>query len=345
MSRRHFSENLTILVAKVETTPGTMETITTADFNCKVFNPAITVAVEPDDEGAKYANGNHSEDVSVMGVQSGTISFGIKLQRADTDLATAPAWAKFAYGAGCAPVSYSGTGWGLQPLKSYDNKTLTVWVYKIETGITPKAVCFKYAGCMGTMAIAGEGTGKPIMLNFAFSGKLVDVDFDVASASIPEVNNVDDTCYERLIGTAVSIDGYNRRVEAFSLDTGNTLSMIKDMGEDTGIENFEISDRNPRFSVNPLMVGATGVVKDDYDYLFGSVTGCPTTPAVIVDMRNFYLDIPKAQLMTLTPGGRDGISHFDQVWKCVGNGYTGVVANAALPYECTWELLQGVRSV
>ncbi len=39
----YFSENLTILVAKVESVPGTMETLTAADFNAKVFNPTVTM--------------------------------------------------------------------------------------------------------------------------------------------------------------------------------------------------------------------------------------------------------------------------------------------------------------
>lgn len=338
----YFSENLTILVAKVETTPGTMETLGTSDFDCKVFDPTVTMTVEPDNDAAKYANGNHSEDVAVMGIQHGTIGFSINLSRAAA-LTSAPTWAKFAYGCGLSPVTYAGTGWALQPLKAYDEKPLTIWVYKIKRSASPTAVCFKYSGCMGTLSIGGEGTGKPIKLNFSFMGKLVDVDYDVAGAAIPEINNVDETCYERLLSTAVTIDGYNRNVDTFGLDTGNEVSMLKNMEEDTGIDYFGITKRAPRFTCNPLMVGATGTVPTDYDYYYGSATGCPATPEVAVETNNWAIIMPKCQMSALTPGGRDGISSFDMTWRCIGNGYTGVVADAALPPECTFELLQGSR--
>ena len=347
-----FSENLTILVGKIEGVPGTMETLTSADFDFKVFNPTVAITVEADDEAAKYANGNHGEDVSVMGLQHGTITFSVKLAKNDT--VAAPSWAKFAYACGCAPVTYTveegepavtvTKGWALQPLKSYDEKTITLWLYKIQAGASPKAVCFKYAGCSGKMTLGADGAGKPIMLNFTFSGALKDIDFGVANASIPEVNSLDTTCYERMLNASFSIDGLKRLVDTFSLDTGNEVTMLKSFEETTGIDFFSITKRAPRLTCNPLMQGATGTIKSDYDFLFGSVTGCPTTPTLEIETNNFVLTMPKCQLLTNTPGGRDGRSMFDQTWKLLNNGYTGAVIDSALPYEATWELLQGTRS-
>lgn len=340
----YFSENLTVLVAKEETVPGTMATITSSDFDVKIFNPTISMIVEPDDDAAKYANGNHGEDVAVMGIQHGIIGFGVKMQIADGGVAAAPKWAKFAYGAGLAPVSYSGTGFALQPLKSYDEKTLTMWLYKIKRGASPTATVFKYAGCMGTLTVGGEGTGKPVMLNFSFSGKLVDVEFNVPNASLPDINTVDDTCYERMMGTAVTVASVTRHVETVSLDTGNEINMLKDMNEDTGIGFFGITKRSPRFTMNPLMISYTGAQVTDYDYYYGSTTGCPATPEIVVSTQHFTITMPKCQLSNLTPGGRDGLSHFDQTWRVLGNGYTGVLADADMPAEATFEILCGDRT-
>ena len=339
----YFSENLTILVAKVETVPGTPATITSADFDFKVFNPTITMSVEANDEQAKYANGNHSEDVAVMGIQSGTIAFTLNLAKGANNY-TAPKWAKFAYGAGLSPVSYTGIGWGLQPLKAYDEKPLTMWVYKLKRGPTPTATCFKFSGCMGTLNITGEGTGKPVILNFSYSGKLVDIDFDVANASIPEINNLDETCYERLLGTSIEIDGIERQCDTFDLDTGNEISPLKDMGQDTGIDFYGITKRNPRLTCDPLMIGATGTVPTDYAYIYGSATGCPSTPTISINTPHWTVTMPKCQLSTLTPGGRDGLSNFSQTWRLLGNGYTGVLTDTGLPGECTFEMLQGTKT-
>lgn len=338
----YFSENLTILVAKVETTPGTMESLTAADFDAKVFNPTVTMTVEPDDEAAKYANGNHGEDVSVMGIQHGTIAFSIKMARAESAIDAAPTWAKFAFGAGLVEHTYTGTGWALQPLKSGDEKTLTIWVYKLQRGASPRATVFKYAGCMGTLSVGGDGTGKPMMLNFSFSGKLVDVTFD--ESTVPEINSVDDVCYERMMGTTFTIDGVERQVETASLDTGNEISMLKDMTEDTGISFFGITKRSPRFTINPLMINYTGTSVTDYDYYYGSTTGCPATPSIVWETQNFSIKMPKCQLTALAAGNRDGLASFDQTWRVLGNGYTGNLADTGLSGECTFEILQGARS-
>lgn len=333
----YYSENLTILVAKIESVPGTMETLDNDDFDFKVFNPTVTINVEPDDEAAKYANSGHGEDVSIMGMQYGTIGFGVKLAKGASSL-VAPKWSKFLEGCGAMP--YTGNG-GLSwvPNKAYDEKTLTIWLYKIQRGqASPKAVCFKYAGCSGKVTIGGEGAGKPVMLNFTFDGTLKDVDFNVST--LPEINNVDETCYERLLSSNVAIDGLQRLVDTFNLDTGNENSMLKNFAETTGIQQFGITKRSPRFTCNPLMVGATGTVKTDYEYLYGSTTGCPTTPTIVVTTSHFSLTMPKCQLLSLTPGGRDGLSMMDQTWKCLPNGYTGSVVDGDLPYDTTWELKQ-----
>lgn len=340
----YFSENLTVLVAKVETTPGTMETLTSEDFDAKIFNPTITMTVEPDDDAAKYANGNHGEDVAVMGIQHGTIGFGVKASIAEAGVDAAPKWAKFAYGTGLGPVVYSGLGWALQPLKAYDEQTLTIWVYKIKRGANPTATLFKFAGCMGTLSIGGEGTGKPLMLNFSYMGKLVAVDFNVPEASIPEINSLDDVCYEKMLGGTFTVDGVERQVESATLDTGNEVSMLKDMTEDTGISFFGITKRAPRFNMNPLMIGYTGAEVTDYNYLYGSSTGCPATPKIVWSTPHVTITMPKCQLSSMAPGNRDGLSSFDQTWRVLGNGYTGVLADSTLPAEATFEFLINHKS-
>ncbi len=332
-----FSENFTILVGKVETTPGVMETLDNDDFDFKVFNPTVSMTVEPDDEAAKHANGHHGEDKAVMGMQYGTIGFSVKLALG-ANRTTAPKWGKFVEGCGLYPQTYTGLGYGYMPLKAYDERTLSIWIYKIQQGATPKATCFKFSGCMGKLTIGAEGTGKPIMLNFSFDGKLEDVDFDVANASIPEINNVDETCYEKALNASIVIDGLERLVDSFQLDTGNEVTMLKDLSESTGIKNYSIVSRKPRFTCNPLMQGVTGTYKSDYDYLFGSATGCPSTPDITITTNHWVLKLPKNQMISCAPGGRDGRSHFEQTWKCLNVGYTGSTVDANIPYEATFVL-------
>jgi hypothetical protein len=339
---RYFSENFDFIVATLESTPGTMETITAADFNSAIFNPTFTMAVDPDDENAKYANGNHSETTSVMGIQHGTITGSIKLRPADT-ITSAPNYAKWLQACGLVEVTYAGTGWGLQTLKSGDITPLTIWGYKLQRGDSPNAKIYKFSGCKGDGSITNAGVGAPIMAELSFSCKLVSVD-EVASASIPEINDLETTCFERMLAGSFTIDTIGRNVDGFTLALGNEVSMLKDLSDSTGIAYFGITKRSPRLTCSPLIMAETGGVTNDYTYFYGSETGCPPTPAIAIASTNATITMPKCQLSAMTPVGRDGLSAYDMTWRCLGNGYTGNLADSDLPAECTIELLFGTRS-
>ncbi len=334
-----YSENLRILVAKEETIPGTMETITSADFDIAVKDPTISgPTVEMDDESAQYARGDHAEHVSISGTQTATIAFSFLCAWGGA-VTTAPKWAKFAYGCGLEPTTYAGTGWGLRPRKAYDNKSYTIWVYDIELGSSPRAIAYKYKGCTGKMTLGAEGMGKPWMLSFTFDGALADI-VDVANASIPILNNIASTCSDKFLENTFTIDSVVRNISTWQLDTGNENSPLFDQAESTGVEAFYITKREPRFSCNPL--AAFGI--DDYGYLANGVTGCPQQPEISLAANNFTLIIPKAQKLSMAVASREGYISFDQTWKCGANGVTGSLADPDLEPEDTFELIQGSRT-
>lgn len=335
----YFSENLTMLVGKLESVAGTVETFTAADYDVKVFNPTVTVSVDPDDESAHYASGNHGRDVSVMGMQYGTISFSIKLQRA-ASVGDAPTWAKFAYASGQVPVLVGGTNWSIQPKKEYDEKTISLRLDKIQRGASPKAVSYIFAGCMGQMTVTGEGAGKPIMLNFTFSGKLTQIDFNVSNADILYVNNLDQTCYEKLLNATFTVDGDTRLIDSFTLDTGNTVNPLKTITDTTGIEFNGIVDRDPSFDCDPLLVNSAETTYTDYQYLFGSATGCAPTPAILMETSHFKIKILKSQLLSMGVDSRDGLSKHDLHFKCDANGVTGALADSDYDPEVTFVIEQ-----
>lgn len=99
-----YSNNLRVLVARKEETSGIPVTLTSADFDVRVRNPTVTATMEADDEASKYATGDHGEDVAVMGAQSASIEFSIKMS--STDGTTSPKWWKFAEACGCEIKTY-----------------------------------------------------------------------------------------------------------------------------------------------------------------------------------------------------------------------------------------------
>ena len=335
----NYLQNLRILVAGIEGVPGTMETLDESDFDVRIRNPEVAINVEQDDEASKYARGDHGEDDVVMGVQSGTISFMVRCSWGGA-VTTAPEWTKFAEACGAVPATYAGTGWALRPVKDYDERTMTIWVYDIQRGATPKAVLYKYAGCIGTMQIGAEGVGKPWMIKFSFTGKLVDVDFNVANASIPYLNSIDGTCTDKMLSNTFTIDSTARLISSFQLDVGNEVQPLFDQSDSTGILHYGITSRKPRFSCNPLVADSV----DDYGNLSSGLTGCPNMPVLQISANHWTLKVPKGQLIGSNVNAREGLIGFDQSWKCIANGVTGSVTDSDLPAEATWELLQGSRT-
>ena len=339
----YFLYPLRILVGKIESSPGTMETLTSADFDVRIRNPEITPTVEIDDEASRWARGDHAEDTVISGSQMAQIAFNVRLTKAAA-VTTQPVWWKFAQGCGALPILYAGTGYALQPRKQYDEKTLTIWVYDIKRGATPTAICYKFAGCMGNMVIAAAGVGKPWMVNFTFSGKLDSVDMNVANASILQMIMNDAACSEKFISSSAYIGSHAEKVSQFQLDVGNEIQPVLDQSDKTGISHYGITARKPRLTMNPLMDSTHDVYAD----IANGVTGCPNMYRCMVGdtgiVGRVSLHIPNGQIISAGVANREGLVGWDMNIKAEANGYTGSVSDGNLEPETTWELLLGKRS-
>lgn len=346
----NYSTNLRILVGALEDSPGTMEVLDASDFDVRVRNPEFTPTVEVDDEGSKWANGNHGEDASITGVTTAQVTFTVRAAVASAVNAQ-PNWWKFAEGCGCLPVAYASAGYGLQPRKSYDEKTMTLWVYDIQRGGTGNAIVYKIAGASGNMVLAAEGVGKPWMATFTFTGKMIGWS-DIAAANVPSPYGLDTTCADKFLMDSVYVDAIAQKVSSFSLDQGNDIQPVYDQSDDTGISHYGIISRKPRLSINPLMSALS--VDDVWARLTNGTTGAPgatgcadTFPVHLGDTggnTQYSIMVPKAQLLAASIASREGLQGWDQNYKMLGNGVTGSVSDGDLEEEVTWELLTGARS-
>ena len=341
----NFSSNLRILVGKLESVAGTMETLTSGDFDVRVRAPELTVTVEVDDEASKWANGNHGEDQSITGAQTAQVTFSVKAATASA-VSAEPKWWKFAKGCGLASAAWAtNKGYGLTPKNANDEITMTLWVYDIQRGGTGDALCTKIAGAMGNMVLSSEGIGKPWVATFTFTGK-VDSVVDVAAASVPVAALLDTTCADRLLLDSVYIDGTAQKISTFSLDTGNDIQPVYDQSDASGISHYGIVSRKPRLSLNPLMSAASTF--DMYSYVHAGATGCPKTFAAHIGdtgaNTKYAIMVPKGQVLTAGQAAREGLAGYEVNMKLLGNSVTGAVSDADLTPEVTFEVLSGTRS-
>lgn len=340
-----FSLNTRFLVGKAEGTPGTMETLTGLDFNTRCRGVEITPILEWDDEASKFASGGHGEEEAISGAQSATITFSIRLGRGDT-VATNPNYTKYLNGCGIKEVAYSTTGIGFQPLKEYDVKTLTLWVYDVVTGgATPGALVYKFAGAMGNVTIGCDGIGKPWVATFTFTAKLIDI-VDAAYAAIPQGVDFDTAHPEKNINTSVAYAGVAQRISSFTLDAGNEISPVINQADVTGYDYYQITNRKPRFSTNPL---AQSVATEDIlGRMLSGLTG--SDPVFVTGMHvqsgttGMRISAPRAQQIQANVANREGIVSWDANYRFLANGWTGAVADASLAPDTCWEMLIGTRA-
>lgn len=333
-----FSSNLRILVGKIESSTGTAESLVESDFDVRIYNPEVSLTQEVDNEASKYASGSHGEDEAIPGIQTGQITFTKKIHWAG-DVTTEPAWWKFMNGCGLQKRVYPGSaGIALWPMKEYDEKTMTIWVYDIQRGASsPKATIYKFKGCMGNVVVTSEGIGMPWNANFTFNGTLYDIATN--ESSIPDLSVTDDYCPDKMLLNTFTIDSTAQKISSFSLDAGNDVQPVYDQSELTGVAYYGIAARAPRFSCNPLMDNSV----DQYAYVFDG-TNCPDTFAVSLAGNHSTLYIPDGQMLSAGLANREGLINWDVNIKCLINGWDGTQVDTDMSTEATWELRIGAQS-
>jgi hypothetical protein len=320
-----------------------MVTPTSSDFDVRIKNPEISPIVEWDDDAAKFANGNHGEEESVAGAQSATINFSVRLGMGDNKYTPAN-WGKYFNACGIKDITWTTAGLEYKPLKEYDQKTITIWVYDIVTGgATPAGIVYKFAGCMGNVTVGCDGIGKPWIASFAFTGKCVDI-ADVSSASLPVGMDFDTAHPEKFLNSTLLIDSVAQCVSKFQLDVGNEISPLICQSDLTGYKHYQITNRKPRFSCDPIMQSVA--TEDIWANMISGLTGTEAidTAAAVLTSNNFTLTIPKAQRIQSNLANREGIINLDANFRCLANGWTGALSDANLEPEATWSLLVGARS-
>lgn len=320
-----------IAVVKLESTPGTAETLADADHNVRLFGIECAPIFEIDDENSKYATGDHAEYESIVGAQSGTISFSCRMAWGG-NVTTIPNYFKLFNACGYETKTYTSTGIGLMPVASKDCVSATIGVYDINRCSSPSAVCYKFAGCTGNVELGCEGIGRPLVAKFTFTGKLVSI-ADVANGDIPVLTSPDSELAEKLLNTTLTFGGTAQKISSFNLNAGNEIQPVIDQSENTGYHAYGIVTRKARFSCNPLVQ----LQADDavYSRIINETTG-----TIALELQNIKINVPVAQLISTALANREGLINWDQNYKCLRNGST----DSDIDDEATHDILIGTYS-
>lgn len=234
-----------VLAAKIESAPGTAESLTGSDGVFNIYTSDVQANIEM---YQRMGQGVFAPLPSVPGARGGTASFSIDLIGGHPD----PAWATTFLPA-CGLVASGGVYYPLTRPPGTDGvETITIGSY--QDGL------FKVLrGCMGT-AVFTFRAGVPVSVQFTFTG-IWDPPTDV-SIITPNYPNVLPPRFANsglLIGGS---GGWEPKLEQMTIDLGNTVVLREDPGDVSGYCCAVITDRMIVGQMNPeaSLVGD----RDDY---------------------------------------------------------------------------------
>ena len=290
-----------VLAAKIETTPGTAESLTSAEAAFNAYNITFQQNVAFEEREAPAAFGMMS---AVPGMRMGTISFSIDASWDGT--ATEPTWAD-AFLPACGWVKSGQVYTPRTEAPGTNVKTLTLAVYN-------DGIRWLLSGASGTFTAVCP-TGRAGVFNFTFQG-LLETTADVAILSPTYPTDVP----MRYASSTTTWNSVALCLENITLDSGNTVTPIECASNVQGIEYFMVTDRRVRVTANPQTLSVSS--QDRYGKLLDMSEHALTWDLDGPTNSKLTFAAPKAQIVSVNPGDRAGITIDEIEWACNRNGST-----------------------
>ena len=289
---------LSVLAAKVETTPGTMESLAGADAAYNVMNAEFSANI---DVSTRPIQGSFRKLSGVPGQRLATCTFSIEL--VGTGAGGVPTWATV-FLAGCGLVNTTGTITPRNEAPGANVKTLSIALF--EAGRVKRM-----RGAVGNVVL--EFTpGQAVMANFTFTGVFDSIaDVAILAPTYPTLAPI------RCSSGAATINSVSQVFSSCSFDVGNTLTVRPTIANAQGALHGIVTDRTPIITIDPE---ASLLAGND---IWGDWTGA-TTRAFSLAFEDaadsITLAAPAVQRMTISNGDREGLRLDTQTLQCCRDG-------------------------
>ena len=292
-----------VLGAKIESTVGTAESITAAECTVNTYDLMINPEFEFQE---REGQGGFGRLASIPGARIGRATFSVDLAYDGTNI---PTWASTFLPA-CGLVLSSTTFYPKTqvPASGSDVKTLTIAGFF-------DGVRRRIYGAAGNPRIVLP-TGRMGRIEFDFMG----VYDDESDTAIPSSINYDNTLPLRVAGGATAWSSYNLCLESANIDLGNVIVARECTTTAAGVDNFVITDRNPRITGNPeskliATQGRYAQLRDSTEASLSFTIDGPSNSTLVIT-------VPKAQIVSKPMGERNGIMVDQLEWQANKNGDT-----------------------
>lgn len=275
-----------VFAAAIETTPGTAETLAAGDGVFNAYNVQISPNIEVEE---REGQAGFNRLAGVAGTKQGTCTFRTDVGWDGTT--TMPSWADILFPA-CGWVETSQVYNPTTEAPGTNVKTLTIGKY--EDGRL-----LQLHGAVGTFQWVLPA-GKMSYIDWTFTGAYSEVtDVSLIAPTYPTALPI------KFSSATVQFNSVNLKVAQVTVDAGNNVIMREDASTATGYSTALITDRNPRITIDPE---AVLVATNDIYGLFSA--GTQASFDIQLDGPSdstIDIDAPKAQIMSASPGDRNGM--------------------------------------
>lgn len=235
-----------VMAAKIESSEGSMETITVSDGGVLVINPKVDVDIKMYER--TVVSGTLTPFPDIPGAQGARLTFSSELMGTPNGSAygtsNLPALDVYLRACGFASTPASPTTTVTYKPVSTGLESITIWLYG-------DGIVYKFYGCRGNVRFTGN-VGEPIIAEFTFQG-VYDSVADLAMIAPSYGNTVPPTLLSADSSIVVGSDTINPIVRSFEVDMGNTLAMRENMAQATGYMSCLITGRRPTGRFDPEM--------------------------------------------------------------------------------------------
>lgn len=288
-----------VLAAKIESTPGTAETLLAADAAFNAYNIVAQQEIEFESREAQGGFGMHT---SLAGGRKGRITFSIDAGWDGT--ATEPSWADTFLPA-CGWVKSGQVFTPRTEVPGANVKTLTMAVY--QDGIRKIL-----SGAAGTFTMVNP-TGRTAVFNFDFQGIWqAPTDVSILAPTYPTALGL------RYASSTTTWDSYALCLENITLDSGNTVILKECASNASGYDYAIITNRVVTVTGNPE--SKLVATQDRFGQLIANSEAALTWNLDGPTNSVLTVTAPKAQIIDIKEGDRNGLVIDDITWQCNRNG-------------------------
>jgi hypothetical protein len=288
-----------VLAASIEATSGTAETLDASDASFNVYNITVSQAVEMQQ---REGQGGFARIASIAGGHQAKVTFTIDASWDGT--ATEPAWAD-TFLPCCGWVKTGQVYTPRSEAPGANVKTCTINVY--TNGIMEQIY-----GAAGTFKLVCP-TGRAAYFEFDFTGIWSGrSDAAILSPTYP------DALPMRYAASTTTWNSVALCLENLTLDSANTIQMRECAANVGGYHAAIITDRQVKVTGNPE--AKTVATQDRWGAFLASTESALTWDLDGPTNSKMTIAAPKAQVMNINSGDRNGLLTDEIEWQCNRNG-------------------------